>query len=87
MALVRHCVGSERASAYRRVAAHRAVQTARAFAAWQLDAVGRIGEALADYFAEEKRVLVRRPDFGAFAAEMADLRDAVERLAKRVERL
>ena len=69
------------------IAAHRAVQTARAFAAWQLDAAGRIGGALADYFAEEKRVLVRRPDLRAFAGEVADLRDAVERLAKRVERI
>ena len=90
MALVRHLrwdPEEDLSAVIGDVAAHRAVQTARAFAAWQLDAVGRLGEALADYFAEEKRVLVRRPDFGAFAAEVADLRDAVERLAKRVERL
>jgi len=90
MALVRHLrwdPEEDLSAVIGDVAAHRAVQAARAFAAWQLDAVGRLGEALADYFAEEKRVLVRRPDFGAFAAEVADLRDAVERLAKRVERL
>lgn len=69
------------------IAAHRVVQTARSFAAWQMDAARRVGEALADYFAEEKRVLVRRPDFRVFAGDVAGLRDAVERLAKRVERL
>ena len=68
------------------VAAHRIVQTARSFAAWQVDAARRIAEALADYAAEEKRVLVRRPDFRAFAGDVAGLRDGVERLAKRVER-
>ena len=90
MALVRHLrwdPEEDLSAVIGDVAAHRAVRTARAFAAWQLDAVGRIGEALADYFADEKRVLVRRADLGAFAAEVADLRDAVERLAKRVERL
>jgi len=69
------------------VAAHRIAQAARSFAAWQMDAARRIGEALADYFAEEKRVLVRRPDLRAFAGDVAGLRDAVARLAKRVERL
>ena len=69
------------------VAAHRLVQTARSFAAWQIDAAARIGDALADYFAEEKRVLVRQAEHRAHAADVAGLRDAVERLAKRIERL
>ena len=68
-------------------AAHRVAQTARAFAAWHLDAARRIAEAMADYFAEEKRVLVRQQEFRAWKMEVTDLRDAVERLAKRVERL
>lgn len=69
------------------VAAHRMAQAARSFAAWHLDAAQRISAATADYFAEEKRVLVRQQDFRVWSAQVAGLRDAVERLAKRVERL
>ena len=90
MALVRHLrwdPEEELSAVIGDIAAHRVVQTARSFAAWQMDAARRVGEALADYFAEEKRVLVRRPDFRVFAGDVAGLRDAVERLAKRVERL
>ena len=90
MALVRHLrwdPEEELSAVIGDIAAHRVVQTARSFAAWQMEAARRVGEALADYFAEEKRVLVRRPDFRVFAGDVAGLRDAVERLAKRVERL
>jgi len=90
MALVRHLrwdPEEDLSAVIGDVAAHRVVQTARSFAAWQMDAARRIAEALADYFAQEKRVLVRQPDFRAFAGDVAGLRDAVERLAKRVERL
>ncbi len=90
MALVRHLrwdPEEELSAVIGDIAAHRVVQTARSFAAWQMEAARRVGEALADYFAEEKRVLVRHPDFRVFAGDVAGLRDAVERLAKRVERL
>jgi len=68
------------------VAAHRVAQAARAFAAWQADAARRVTESLADYAADEKRVLVRRADLELHARGVAELRDALERLAKRVER-
>jgi ubiquinone biosynthesis protein UbiJ len=69
------------------VAAHRLTDLARGFAAWQVDAARRLAEAFADYAVEEKRLLVSRRDLAYFSSEVARLRDAVERLDKRVRRL
>jgi ubiquinone biosynthesis protein UbiJ len=69
------------------VAAHRVAQAARDFAAWQVDAARRVAGSLADYAADEKRVLVRRAEMASLSSGVAGLRDALERLAKRVERL
>jgi ubiquinone biosynthesis protein UbiJ len=60
---------------------------ARAFLTWQVDAARRVTESLADYAVDEKRVLVARPEMEAFAQEVASLRDAVEGLEKRMQRL
>jgi ubiquinone biosynthesis accessory factor UbiJ len=68
------------------VAAHRMADAARAFGAWHIDAARRLTESLADYAVDEKRVLIARPEMESFAAEIARLRDALERLEKRVER-
>lgn len=67
------------------VAAHRVAGAARAFVTWQVDAARRLTESLADYAVDEKRVLVARPEMETFAHEVASLRDAVERLEKRVQ--
>jgi len=69
------------------VAAHRLANAARAFADWQQDAARRLAESFADYAVEEKRFLIARPEMEEFAAAVAGLRDAVERLEKRIERL
>lgn len=69
------------------VAAHRLANAARSFAAWHAEAARRLAEALADYAVEEKRVLAGRRDLDSFAAALAELRDALERLEKRVRRL
>jgi ubiquinone biosynthesis protein UbiJ len=68
------------------IAAHRVMAAARSLAAWQADAARRLAETFADYAAEEKRVLVRRPELHAHAREVAALREALERLCKRIER-
>jgi ubiquinone biosynthesis protein UbiJ len=65
------------------VAARRLAQGAREFIAWQADAVQRLAAAFADYAIEEKRILLGRAEHAAFAATVAQLRDAVERLEKR----
>jgi ubiquinone biosynthesis protein UbiJ len=69
------------------VVAHRLAEAGRTFLAWQSDAARRILESLADYAVDEKRVLIANPEIVTFAAAVARLRDAVERLEKRVERL
>jgi len=69
------------------VAAHRIAGAARGFAAWQLDAAQRIATSAADFFAEEARLLVRREEQSGHARAVAELRDALARLEKRVERL
>lgn len=67
--------------------AHRLASLARGFAAWQADAARRLGESLADYATDEKRALVARAEMEAFAGDVAELRDALARLEKRIERL
>lgn len=69
------------------VAAHRMADAARALGAWHVDVARRLTESLADYAVDEKRVLIARPEMESFAGALARLRDAVERLEKRVERL
>jgi ubiquinone biosynthesis protein UbiJ len=90
MQLVRHLrwdVEEELSRVVGDVAAHRLARTARAFAAWQIDAAGRLAAAFADYAVEEQRLLVRRAEHADFASAVARMRDALERLEKRVERL
>jgi ubiquinone biosynthesis accessory factor UbiJ len=69
------------------VAARRIIGAARKFARWQADAVQRLAESLVEYAVEEKRILVRRPEIEPLAARIAHLRDAIERLEKRIERI
>jgi ubiquinone biosynthesis protein UbiJ len=69
------------------VAAHRLMDLARGFAAWQADAARRLAGTVADYAVEEKRILVSKADFEDFTSAVHRLRDAVERLEKRVRRL
>jgi len=89
MALARHLrwdVEEDLSRLFGDVVAHRMADAARAFGAWHLDAARRLTESLADYAVDEKRVLIARPEMERFAAEIARLRDAVERLDKRVQR-
>ena len=69
------------------VAAHRVAQAARGFLAWQADAARRLTESAVDYAVAEKRWLVARAEHEAFAAEVAKLRDDIERLEARLRRL
>jgi ubiquinone biosynthesis protein UbiJ len=69
------------------VAAHRLAQGARDFLAWQADAAGRLAAAFADYATEESRILVARAEHESFAAAVSRLRDALERLEKRIGHL
>jgi ubiquinone biosynthesis protein UbiJ len=68
-------------------AAHSLAGALRDFAAWQADAARRLGAAFMEYALEEGRLLAPRAQFEAHAAAVARLRDALERLEKRIERL
>lgn len=69
------------------VAAHRIAGAAQGLARWHADAARRLVESLADYAVDEKRMLMARGEVDEFAAAVARLRDAVERLEKRIARL
>jgi ubiquinone biosynthesis protein UbiJ len=67
--------------------AHAMAQALRGLASWQADAARRLGEGFMEYALEEGRLLAPRARFAEFSAEVARLRDALERLEKRLERL
>ncbi len=66
------------------VAAQRIVRAGREFVAWQADAARRLARALADYASEEAQFLVPRRAHEAHARAVAELRDALGRLEKRI---
>jgi ubiquinone biosynthesis protein UbiJ len=68
-------------------AAHRLVSAARAATDWGRDASGRLAAGAAEYWTEEDPLIASRVKVEDFIAGVAELRDAVERLDKRIERL
>lgn len=68
-------------------AAHRVAGAARGFAALHVEAARRIAEGFVEYALEEKPILVSRPGMEALAGATARLRDDLERLEKRLQRL
>ena len=69
------------------VAAHRMVGAAREAAAWGREASLRLAQGAAEYWTEEAQVIASRVKVESFVREVGELRDAVERLDKRIERL
>lgn len=69
------------------VAAHRLAGAGRAAAAWPRQAVRSMAENAAEYLTEEAQVLVTPLQASEFVREVDELRDATERLEKRIERL
>lgn len=69
------------------VAAHRVTSAARGLAAWQRQAAERLGQNVAEYFKDEAGLLVHPHELESFGRHVDEVRDAVERLEKRVERL
>jgi ubiquinone biosynthesis protein UbiJ len=90
MFLVRHLrpdVEEEVAKFVGDVAAHRLAGWARNAAAWHADAARRIAGSLVEYVVEEKQLLVKRAALEEITAAHARLRDGLERIEKRIERL
>jgi ubiquinone biosynthesis protein UbiJ len=69
------------------VVAHRLASGGRDFSAWQRDALQRLVENLAEYWTEERPLLVRPADAEKFRGESGALDEEVTRLEKRIERL
>jgi len=68
-------------------AAHRAVSAARAAHRWGRDAALRLAQGAAEYWTEESPLVASRVRLATFADEVSRLRDDLERLAARIERL
>jgi ubiquinone biosynthesis protein UbiJ len=69
------------------IAAHRVMHGARQLASWQQRAAQGIAASLAEYLVEERALVAGRDDLARWSREVDALRDAVERLEKRLERL
>jgi len=69
------------------VAAHRLAATARGFFDSQRQALARTAESFADYLLEERQLVTHASAFEDHRFAVAQLRDAIERLEKRVDRL
>jgi ubiquinone biosynthesis protein UbiJ len=69
------------------VAAHRLFEGAGAAARWAGEAVKRSASGAAEYWTEEQPLIASRVKVEAFVREVSELRDALERLDKRIANL
>ena len=69
------------------IAAHRIVSAARAFIGWSADTGVRLAQGAAEYWTEESPLIATRVKVDTFVSGVAELRDAVERLEKRIAKL
>ena len=67
-------------------AAHRIIKMLRAVLEQGRTASRNLTENIVEYLADERRDLVRPIEFQTFSQQVIELRDAVERLGKRVEK-
>jgi ubiquinone biosynthesis protein UbiJ len=77
----------ELAKVFGDAAAHRVAGMLQGAVAWHADAAHRIAEAMVEYATEESPLLVPRGELRESAALLAQLRDRLERLEKRIDRL
>jgi ubiquinone biosynthesis protein UbiJ len=69
------------------IAAHRMAQAGKAAAAWPRQAARSVAANAAEYLTEETHLLVTPLQIEDFVREVDELRDAADRLEKRIERL
>ena len=69
------------------IAAHRVAGAARGLARWSREAGIRTAAGAAEYWTEESPLIASRVKVEDFVREVGELRDAAERLEKRIERL
>lgn len=69
------------------IAAHRIAGGVRAVRDWSRDTALRMGQGAAEYWTEESQAIASRVKVEDFVGGVSALRDAIERLDKRIERL
>jgi ubiquinone biosynthesis protein UbiJ len=69
------------------IAAHRVAEAGRGFARWARQAGQRTSQSAAEYWTEENPLIASRVKVEGFVRDVSELRDAVERLEKRLELL
>ena len=69
------------------IAAHRIAGAGRAVAHWGRDATLRAAQGAAEYWTEESPLIASRVKVQGFVQEVGELREALDRLEKRLERL
>lgn len=69
------------------IAAHRIARGVQSLASWQAGTADSLARGVAEYLTEERQVLATPLRLEEFSAEVDDIRDAVERLEKRIDRL
>jgi ubiquinone biosynthesis protein UbiJ len=69
------------------IAAHRLVGAGIAFLAWQRKAAWNVAATAAEYWTEEQPLLATRSAVDRFVHDVDALRDTLERLEKRIDRL
>ncbi|MCG6877088.1 MAG: hypothetical protein LJE97_18515 [Betaproteobacteria bacterium] len=69
------------------VAAHRMAGAAREIGVWQRQGAERLGQNVAEYLKDEVGLLVHPHEVETFGRQVDEVRDAVERLEKRIRRL
>lgn len=69
------------------VAAHRIGRGVRHLSAWPAEAASALAHGVAEYLSEERQTLATPLRVEEFTSEVDELRDAVERLEKRLEKL
>jgi ubiquinone biosynthesis protein UbiJ len=69
------------------IPAHRLVSTARSLSEWGRDAALRVAQGLTEYWTEEAELIASRVKVERFVREVSELREALDRLEKRIERL
>jgi ubiquinone biosynthesis protein UbiJ len=69
------------------IAAHRIASGARELRRWGRDAGLRVAQGAAEYWTEESPLIASRVKVQGFVQEVESLRDAVDRLEKRIEKL
>jgi len=68
------------------IAAHRVAEAGRGLARWARQAGVRASQSAAEYWTEESQLIASRVKVEGFVRDVSELRDAVERLEKRLER-